>query len=245
MERWRAQFEVYAEMLGFTEARARRVPLYCSAVARAVALTEPICSTRVYADLLFEKAANRPWLAQLLWSYGREEVRAARRLARLQAALMGLIDPVCVSLVGRHKSDERRHVTVFHALAERILPASDTVERPTDKRPQLERTPTLACHADLVREVCRVSVGEFKNRFHLITLARAIDQYPDLASADVSAQMRGLVREETNHVYYSARVWEELAVLLPAGEAADAYREEHDSLDARLRRVMTRNHWEH
>lgn len=202
-------------------------PLYLSFLSDALAAEPPPFSSKDYAAVYEEASADARWMAVSLMTNAEREGDGATRLWSLSACSS---DTRIREQLKAHAVDESRHALLYLALLDLAFPGS--VDQ--DFRRELQQ---LSPHYSMTMEVFAVpgspyakeptiddfiqmNIAEIRTTIHHLMQRRALlGHSPPAHQTKMQRILDALLRDELNHVAYTAVIIDELARRRPLPEA--------------------------
>ncbi|MES0020611.1 hypothetical protein [Mesorhizobium sp. M0036] len=173
-------------------------------------------------------------------TYAHEEADGAERLIAL-ASSVSVVIPRAESAVLKHAHDEARHSLCFLDLLECVFPdhMHDREQRRLLERRQKSifsgRADPLLSKADIMSEAIRINIGEVKNRVHLSLMQRWVMIYAPSQHSDQAKHLTDtLIRDEINHIIYTALVMNEAGGVDNPHLANEIYQLEFAAFNAQI-----------
>jgi hypothetical protein len=198
----------------FNEHGLAALPAYATLLTDACEHVPPPFGQAWYGDRFRALASEPVWLLRTLALCSETEGQGAAILWKLAGRVT---DPGIESEVRRHAVDESRHSRMFLALAETTFPGG----LPGDLRRGLKRLApqyrlgdlpprsSLIEDVELLDTIIQMNFGEIRTRINQLLLRPVVTVYarPE-ARERLTRLLDALLRDETRHVAYTARLIE-------------------------------------
>lgn len=190
---------------------------YSSLLETACAKAPPPYGEHWYGERYRRVACDPDWLAQSLVANAQKEGDGARKLWILAGRAE---DPNIAEQVRRHAIDESRHAALYlrmlditfpdavddelRALLGSIPPGYTLNDRPTKLQPEPDE--------HVYDELVQMNIGEIRTRIHQLLLRPMITLHcPESGRAKLTRILDSILRDETKHIRYTARLLEAAA----------------------------------
>jgi hypothetical protein len=193
------------------------MPLYAAALVAACEADPPPFGLAWYGDKYRAVASDPQWMAFSLVANAEKEGQGSRKLWQLAGHSE---DPDVADLVRRHAVDESRHAMLYIAMLELVFPDALSHELrslcralspgygPRDVPPVLPRSP----REEVLDEIIQMNIGEIRTRIHQLLLRPVLTSYcPAARRPKLANVLDSLLRDETRHIAYTARLIEKAA----------------------------------
>lgn len=191
-------------------------PLFSQALRTAVREVKPLFGTWEYGELYREAAANPDWLAISLITNAEREGDGATRLWSLAASTP---DPHLAAEVRQHGIDESMHSLAYLRMLDFTFPGSvddgfrAALENLSPKFGANDQpfaiTDSPYSHSITVDDLIQMNIAEIRTRIHhLLQRPMLLAHCPERHRARVRPILDRLLRDETRHVGYTARLIE-------------------------------------
>jgi len=195
-------------------------PFFARALRAAVREVKPLFGTWEYGELYREAAANPEWLAISLITNAEREGDGATRLWSLAASTT---DEQLSAEVRQHGIDESMHSLAYLRMLDFTFPGSvddgfrASLESLSHKFAAGDRPFALPdspySHAVTIDDLIQMNVAEIRTRIHhLLQRPMLLAHCPERHRSRVRPILDRLLRDETRHVGYTARLIEHHAI---------------------------------
>jgi hypothetical protein len=193
------------------------LPHYEAALHDACTAFPPPFGQAWYGEKYRTMASDPTWLAASLIANAEKEGEGSRKLW----VLVGRTgDPDTAEAIRQHAIDESRHALLYVAMCELVFPGSlegqvKTYADLLSPRYSLRDLPPeqSKAHPEVVLdELIQMNIGEIRTRIHQLLLRPVLTAFCDKNSRSRLFQvLDSLLRDETKHVQYTARLIEQAA----------------------------------
>ncbi len=198
-------------------------PVYARSLRAACRGVPPVFGAAWYGDRYRTLATDPHWLAESLLVNAAKEGRGSRELWVLAGRAS---DPMIAEAVRGHALDESRHALMYLAILDLAFPGAlgerrrptfralsprySAREQPPARRPARAR--------EMLDALIQMNLGEIKTRINQLLMMPVVAAYcPPENRGRLARILRALLRDETRHVRYTARLIERAGA---AGERA-------------------------
>lgn len=198
-------------------------PEYEEILAYAVASAPPPFAQNWFGRRYFELARKADWFANSLVSNAALEGYGARQIWKFSNKVL---EESHATAIRRHSLDESRHSTMFIVMLKLVFPGAtidDTTEQTLDalqphfslnNHPPIEMSPPdeLYYGEKLLNELIQIHITEIRALVLQHLLRPTLLAYAsDTSQVRLDAMTRSLIRDESRHIEYTARIFESAA----------------------------------